>query len=122
MHHEPDNPCRKSAPVRMERPLNLGNSRLTPDGCHVALIEVVERLIHPSAITSGVARGETANALRRIPSHLHRRLSDAGNLFAILFDMSQVATDENLRMAGRIEKLVHDDTTAAVCGEPKKLA
>ena len=53
---QPGHPCGKAAPVGLEWPLNIRDSGFAADSGHVALVEVMERLIHAGAIASKASR------------------------------------------------------------------
>ncbi len=55
-------------------------------------------------------------------SHLHRRLRHARNLLAILLEVRQVAEDEDLRHAGRIQSVVDKNAATFIDGRSKHLA
>ena len=52
--------------------------------------------------------------LADVVAHLHGGLGDAGNLVAVLLEVGQVAEDEDVREAGRIEAVVDEDAAAPV--------
>jgi hypothetical protein len=47
-------------------------------------------------------------------AHLHGRLSDAGELMAVLLEVGQIAQNEDLGHARRIETTVYNDAAAVV--------
>ena len=49
-------------------------------------------------------------------------LSDTGNLDSILFDVGEVAADIDVRVAGRIEKLIDDHASPAIERNAEQLA
>ena len=119
---EPCHPCRKAAPMSAKGPLNVGDGGLAAYGGHVALVEIVERGVEAGAVAAEVAGCETADAFGGIDAHLHGGLGYAREHPAILFNVGEVAADEDLRMTGRVEELIDEDAAAAVDGETEKLA
>ena len=107
MDGEPGEPRWEAAHVRLEGPLNLGNGGHAADGGHVAFVEVAESRARLSGEVGGDHFGD-------VIAHLHSGLGDAGDLMAILLEVSQVAENEDLRQARRIELVVDDDAAAAV--------
>ena len=105
-----------------EGPLDVGYSGLAADRGHVTFVEVVERFILARAIAAECRRNEAADALRGVAAHLHGRLGDAGNLPAILLDVPEVATDEYLRVTGRVQVAVNEHAASPVRLDPEQLA
>ena len=52
--------------------------------------------------------------LADVVAHLHGGLRDAGDLAAVLLEVGEVAENEDLGKAGRIEIVVDDDAAALV--------
>jgi len=74
---KPCYPCGKAAPVALEGPLDVGDGSLPADRGHVALVEVVERLVLAGAIAAEARSNEAADALRGVAAPLHGGLGDA---------------------------------------------
>src|SRR4051812_2807696 len=96
--------------MRVERPLQICDGRVTADGGHVAFVKIVELLSRaPGQIVPDGPRSKI--------SHLHRRLRHTWHPLAILFDVGEISEDEDIFMTGRIQELVHNDTTLVVYGQ-----
>ena len=119
---EPGHPGGEAAPMGLEGPDDIRDRGLASDGGHVALVEVVEGLVLAGAIAAEVLGDQAGDAPGGVGSHLHGRLGDAGKLPAVLFHVGEVAADEDLRVAGRVEVLVDEDGASAVGLEAQQLA
>jgi len=98
---------RGSPPPGAERPFDVGHGGHAADGCHIALVEVVERR---ARFAGEILRDHSGDML----THLHSGLGDAGNLVATLLDGSEVAADKDFRMAWRVQSLADGDASTAV--------
>ena len=113
-----DHPCKpggKSAEMSLERPLHFGHGSHAADGRHVALVEIAK---NGAALPGEVGCDDFADII----AHLHGGLRDARNLLAVLFEVGEVAEDEDFGEAGRIEIAVDDDAAAFVGRRTKRLA
>ncbi len=104
---EPGGPGGKAAPVGFEGPFDFGDGVHAADGGHVALVEVAKG----GARASGEIGSEDSGDM---VAHLHGRLSDAGDLMAVLLEVGQIAQNEDLGHARRIETTVYNDAAAVV--------
>ena len=107
MYHQPGEPGHEPAPVRAKWPLDFGHCGEPSDGRHVALVEIMKSLPLPP----GQIR---RNHLPHMPAHLHCGLRHAGDWCPILLKMRQIAANEDLRQAGRVQLRVHRHRPAFV--------
>ena len=96
MHGDPRQPGRKSAQMRLEGPLNFGNSGHAANGGHVALVEVTESRAWLAVEIGG-------DHLADVVAHLHGGLRDSGDLVAVLLKVGEVAEDEDFGKARRVQ-------------------
>jgi len=87
---QPDQPRDKSVELQAAR---FDHGRRASDYGEAALVVIMKRLGHLAASAFGDCFGDVA-------ALLHRGWRDPGNQFAVLFDMGQVADDEDFGMTG----------------------
>src|SRR5260370_41976694 len=107
-------PCqarKKSAPVRSKRPANLSNCCLPPDRRNVTFIEVAEA---GKVLDDLWSLHKVLNASSRVYTHLHCRLRYTGDRSAILLQIREIATDEDVRQSFRVQELVYRNPTTLI--------
>ena len=80
--------------VRLEGPLDFGDGGHAADGGHIAFVKVAEGGARLAGEVGGDHSGD-------VIAHLHGGLGNAGDLTAVLLEVSQVAEHEDLGQAGR---------------------
>src|ERR1700722_20194638 len=88
-------------------PTHVRYRRVTADGGHVSLIEIVEG-------GAGLPCNILSDHLGGVPAHLHSWLSDSWDLAAIFFYVGQIAADEDIGMIGGIQIEIDDGAAAFV--------
>ena len=104
---DPYEPSRETTHVRLEGPLDFADGGHAADGGHVAFVEVAERWARLSGEVGGDHFGY-------VIAHLHCGLGDAGDLMAVLLEVREVAEDEDIGQASRVERAVDEDAATAV--------
>src|SRR3954471_124836 len=107
----PCQPSKKPAPVRSKRPQNLSNRCLPPDCRNVSFIEVTET---GKVLDDSRSLYKVLNASSRVYTHLHCRLRYTGDRSAILLQIREIATDEDVRQSFRVQELVYRNPTAFI--------
>src|SRR5438270_5110258 len=112
MHECPGDPRKESGPVRVEGPAEVCHRGMTPDRCHVALIEVVELFARAAReIVPDRSCGEI--------SHLHGRLCYTRDPFAILLNVSKIAKHEDILVSCRVKSFIDNDAALVIHGQAK---
>src|ERR1700748_1566719 len=99
----------------LEGPFNFGDGSHAADGGHISLVEVAESR---SRFAAEVRRDDFGEMV----AHLHGGLRNAGDLVAVLLEMSEIAKDEDLRKIGRVELVVAEHCAALVSRRAEKFA